>query len=229
MCRRQVGRNLHRRPGHPLHMIQQKIVEYYNKKDEEKGDENDSNKFQVFTDLSPIVSTVNNFDLLRIPPDHISRRPSDTYYLDQDTVLRTHTSAHQVDLLRQGHDRFLVSGDVYRCDDIDRSHYPVFHQMEGVRIMSNQNNNTGGGVTTTKDEQMAMIEQDLKQSLEGLAHHLFGRVPMRWVDEYFPFTHPSYELEIFYQEEWMGGARVRRHSSRHIGQCGTQRRNRLGI
>ena len=49
-------------------------------------------------------------------------------------VLRTHTSAHQSTLLASGRDAFLCSGDVYRRDEVDRSHYPVFHQMEGVRM-----------------------------------------------------------------------------------------------
>lgn len=194
-----IGRNLHQRPFHPLNTIHQKIVEYYNNNNIIIEDSTgDKDKFQVYNDLSPIVSTTNNFDLLRIPPDHVSRLPSDTYYLNADTVLRTHTSAHQVNLLRKGADRFLVTGDVYRRDEIDRSHYPVFHQMEGVKIVDKS-----GNKSASEGEQMAAIEQDLKQSLEGLAAHLFGPVDMRWVDEYFPFTHPSFELEIFFQDEWM--------------------------
>lgn len=53
------------------------------------------------------------------------------------TMLRAHTSAHQRELVRSGLDAFLVAGDVYRRDEIDTSHYPVFHQMEGVRLFSN--------------------------------------------------------------------------------------------
>ena len=124
----------------------------------------------MFDDLDPIVSVESNFDSLLIPPDHVSRSPSDTYYVDSDRVgakcrcsfpvygrafdeklrcldggfplrvrvqvLRTHTSAHQTELLRRGINMFLVCGDVYRRDEIDRSHYPVFHQMEGVRVFS---------------------------------------------------------------------------------------------
>ena len=52
-------------------------------------------------------------------------------------MLRAHTSAHQRELVRSGLDAFLVVGDVYRRDEIDGSHYPVFHQMEGVRLFSN--------------------------------------------------------------------------------------------
>lgn len=53
-------------------------------------------------------------------------------------MLRAHTSAHQRDLVRSGLDAFLLAGDVYRRDEIDASHYPVFHQMEGVRLFSNR-------------------------------------------------------------------------------------------
>lgn len=53
-------------------------------------------------------------------------------------MLRAHTSAHQRDLVRAGLDAFLLAGDVYRRDEIDASHYPVFHQMEGVRLFSNR-------------------------------------------------------------------------------------------
>lgn len=64
-----------------------------------------------------------------VPADHVSRSLNDTYYVDPQTVLRCHTSAHQAELLREGHRRFLVTGDVYRRDSIDSTHYPVFHQV----------------------------------------------------------------------------------------------------
>lgn len=54
----------------------------------------------------------------------------------RQTMLRAHTSAHQRELVRSGLDAFLLAGDVYRRDEIDASHYPVFHQMEGVRLFS---------------------------------------------------------------------------------------------
>lgn len=91
----------------------------------------------MFDCLPPIVTVEQNFDELLIPLDHVSRRPSDTYYVDANRVLRCHTSAHQTALLNQGHDAFLVCGDVYRRDEVDSTHYPVFHQMEGVRVMKN--------------------------------------------------------------------------------------------
>lgn len=57
--------------------------------------------------------------------------------LCRKTMLRAHTSAHQRELVKSGLDAFLLAGDVYRRDEIDSSHYPVFHQMEGVRLFSN--------------------------------------------------------------------------------------------
>ncbi|QCE15688.1 phenylalanyl-tRNA synthetase alpha chain [Vigna unguiculata] len=59
-----------------------------------------------------------NFDDVLIPEDHVSRSYNDTYYVDPQTVLRCHTSAHQAELLRSGHTHFLVTGDVYRRDSI---------------------------------------------------------------------------------------------------------------
>lgn len=179
-----IGYNLHQQDRHPLNTIHRKICDYWGE------------SFIVHDNLSPIVSTRDAFDVLRIPSDHVSRSISDTYYVDQNTVLRPHTSAHQVELLRQGMKQFLVTGDVYRRDEIDRSHYPIFHQMEGVKLFDHL------GDTNDRDAK-EIIEDDLKKGLEGLATHLFGPVEMRWVDEYFPFTHPSFELEILYDNEWM--------------------------
>jgi len=79
--------------------------------------------------LSPFVTVKQNFDDLLIPPTHVSRSPSDTYYINKGAVLRTHTSAHQSQLIGAGKRSFLVASDVYRRDEIDSSHYPVFHQV----------------------------------------------------------------------------------------------------
>lgn len=75
---------------------------------------------------------MQNFDDVLVPADHVSRSYNDTYYVDSQTVLRCHTSAHQAELLRKGHTHFLVTGDVYRRDSIDATHYPVFHQVFNV-------------------------------------------------------------------------------------------------
>ncbi|KAJ1415362.1 hypothetical protein B484DRAFT_454574 [Ochromonadaceae sp. CCMP2298] len=218
-----VGRRLHLQKHHPLNIIKTRIEEYC-----QAHAQQHSFAFQIFDDLSPVVSTTACFDDLRVGPEHVSRLPSDTYYLDPHTVLRTHTSAHQTALMRQGVGAFLCCGDVYRRDEIDASHYPVFHQMEGVRVYtaeevqalvlsdsgtngtsnstSNSISNSNGDNTLTSSTPHAVrraIEAELKGLLTGLALHLFGDVQMRWRDDYFPFTEPSFELEIFFNGDWL--------------------------
>ncbi|KAB2062190.1 hypothetical protein ERO13_A10G126900v2 [Gossypium hirsutum] len=184
-----LGLQLHRRNNHPLGILKNGIYEYF--------DTNFPNMFHKFDDLCPVVSVKQNFDDVLVPADHVSRSYNDTYYVDSQTVLRCHTSAHQAELLRRGHTHFLVTGDVYRRDSIDSTHYPVFHQMEGVRVFTPDNWEASGLDPTS------YAAEDLKKSLEGLARHLFGAVEMRWIDAYFPFTNPSYELEIYFQGKWM--------------------------
>ncbi|GFW17190.1 phenylalanine--tRNA ligase, mitochondrial [Trichonephila clavipes] len=92
--------------------------------------------FSVYDDLPNIVTTEQNFDSLLVSKNHPSRNKSDSYYINSDVLLRTHTSAHQKELVKSGLDHFLVIGDVYRRDEIDAKHYPVFHQCEAVRLLS---------------------------------------------------------------------------------------------
>lgn len=184
-----LGMQLHRRDQHPLGIIKNAIYDYF--------DTNYSNKFNKFDDLSPIVSLKQNFDDVLVPEDHVSRSYNDTYYIDPQTVLRCHTSAHQAELLRDGQTHFLVTGDVYRRDSIDSTHYPVFHQMEGFRVFVPDEWEASGMDGTS------FAAEDLKKCLGGLARHLFGDVEMRWVDTYFPFTNPSFELEIYFKEKWL--------------------------
>src|SRR3990167_837446 len=125
--------------------------------------------FREFDQMPVEVSTQENFDQLLIPPEHPSRSASDTYYVAPDRVIRTHTSAHQVELLRL-HDRFLVTGPVARKDEIDATHYPVFHQMEGVAIVD------GDPV------------EELKRCLNNVLEVLFPGQKPTWAPDYFPFT-----------------------------------------
>ena len=97
-------------------------------------------------------------------------------------VLRCHTSAHQAELLRKGEKSFLLTGDVYRRDSIDASHYPVFHQMEGLYVLSDDEIEASG------KSARELAADDLKVVLSGLTKHLFGDVEMKFVDAYFPFT-----------------------------------------
>nr|XP_033495376.1 phenylalanine--tRNA ligase, mitochondrial-like [Epinephelus lanceolatus] len=129
-----VGRNLHNQSHHPLWLIKERIkAHFYSAYIGRWGNP----LFSVHDNLSPVVTVEQNFDSLLIPPGHPSRKRGDNYYLNRKTVLRAHTSAHQRELVSSGLDAFLLAGDVYRRDEIDASHYPVFHQMEGVRLFSN--------------------------------------------------------------------------------------------
>ena len=212
-------RKLHLNPKHPIGRIKQRIVDYaYGKYENVRGNP----LFSVHQNLSPVVNMHQNFDSLLVPPDHPSRNKSDSYYLNQQFMLRAHTSAHQAELITMGLDNFLVVGDVYRRDAIDSSHYPAFHQMEGVRLFDEHTffNKVRGelnlqvfeedGVRTNDKQEThtldtaKLLEIDLKDCLLGLAKDLFGSdIEYRWVDCYFPFTHPSWELEILWQGDWM--------------------------
>ena len=126
-----LGRHLHLQKYHPLSLIKRRIVNlFYRRFVGRTG----SPIFSVFDDLDPVVSVKQNFDSLFIPPDHQSRKKSDCYYINCDYLLRAHTTAHQAELIRMGLNNFLVVGDVYRRDEIDSTHYPVFHQVDGVRL-----------------------------------------------------------------------------------------------
>uniref|UniRef100_A0A3Q0SRC1 Phenylalanine--tRNA ligase, mitochondrial n=1 Tax=Amphilophus citrinellus TaxID=61819 RepID=A0A3Q0SRC1_AMPCI len=214
-----VGRNLHNQSHHPLWLIKERIkAHFYSSYVGRWG----TPLFSVHDNLSPVVTTEQNFDSLLIPPGHPSRKRGDNYYLNRTTMLRAHTSAHQRELVRSGLDAFLLAGDVYRRDEIDASHYPVFHQMEGVRLFSNHElfsrvQNGGelslferrGRRTPEKQEThtleaVKLVEFDLKRTLTQLVSHLFGAdLEIRWVDCYFPFTHPSFEMEVRFQGDWM--------------------------
>lgn len=158
-----VGKNLHLQPNHPINIIKERIESYW--KSRIRG-------IKMFDNLHPLVSTQSNFDSLLIDEDHVSRSRSDTYYYNHNTVLRTHTSAHQSELLSKGLTSFLVTGDVYRRDEIDSSHYPVFHQMEGVKLLTELCDDN----CMTFEERVQVVEHDLKEGLEGLARELFGDV-----------------------------------------------------
>ncbi|KAN0018526.1 hypothetical protein ACTFIU_011144 [Dictyostelium citrinum] len=206
-----IGKNLHCKRDHPLNIIKKKIQYHFQSKlsDEE-------HKFQFFDSFEPKVSVKENFDELLFPVDHVGRSPNDTYYFSRNQLLRTHTSAHQSQLLRDQQKAFLVTGDVYRRDTIDAVHYPVFHQMEGVKVFKNKVNQhiDGKAFDETIDyyednnykqlQSVKDVEKDLKQSLESMIRGVIGQdLQVRWIDAYFPFTSPSFEMEIYFQGQWL--------------------------
>uniref|UniRef100_A0ABM5GAL4 phenylalanine--tRNA ligase n=2 Tax=Pogona vitticeps TaxID=103695 RepID=A0ABM5GAL4_9SAUR len=213
-----VGKNLHNQRNHPLWLIKERVKDHFYKQYIGRFG---TPRFSVYDDLSPVVTVEQNFDRLLIPQDHPSRKKGDNYYLNHTHMLRAHTSAHQWDLMHSGLDAFLVVGDVYRRDQIDSTHYPVFHQLEGVRLFSNhelfsnvhdgesfclfeQGHRTPYKQETHTMEATKLMEHNLKLTLTKLVAHLFGDgLEIRWVDCHFPFTHPSFEMEINFQGDWM--------------------------
>ncbi|KKZ64844.1 phenylalanyl-tRNA synthetase [[Emmonsia] crescens] len=248
-----IGRRLYLDENHPLAITRQLIESQFT------GPE-----FGNYAELNPIVSTAQNFDVLGFPADHPGRSRTDTYYVNKTTVLRTHTSAHQHSYFqrlglnektRPEEEGYTVIADVYRRDAIDRSHYPVFHQMEAARlwkrpredplkyswqtaetIMKAANNIPPHNVKVEDPnptihpqrnplqaehlsvEETEAIATHLKRSLERLVIKIFTAahegtpesaradqepLKVRWVEAYFPFTSPSWELEVFWQGDWL--------------------------
>jgi len=128
------------------------------------------------------VETVwHNFDALNQPEAHPSRDPADTFYLDEQTLLRTHTSPSQIRaMMEQEPPVYLVSlGRTYRRDALDATHTPVFHQVEGLAV----------------DRDITLA--DLRGTMELFASTIFGgerKVRMR--TSFFPFTEPSVEFDV---------------------------------
>lgn len=215
-----VGRNLYLQPNHPLSLVRQRIVNHFYKT---FVNSRSNPQFSVYENLPPVVSVEQNFDSLLIPENHPSRKKSDCYYINSGYLLRAHTTAHQSELMKSGLNNFLIIGDVYRRDEIDRTHYPVFHQVDAVRLKTKEqlfpndpslslfeegNNVLGTGENVKQAchtlEAVKLMEHELKTTLIGLAKRLFGEdIKCRWVNVYFPFTEPSWELEVFHDGNWL--------------------------
>jgi phenylalanyl-tRNA synthetase alpha chain len=123
----------------------------------------------------------HNFTALNFPPDHPSRDTQDTLYLSDELLLRTHTSPVQIRvMLAQAPPlRVIVPGRCFRADAVDASHYPVFHQVEGLLV----------------DEAVSL--GDLKGTLAAFAEYIFGAgTDMRFRPHFFPFTEPSAEVDV---------------------------------
>lgn len=212
-----VGINNHNRPNHPLCLFKNRIVDFiYNNFKGRTGNP----IFSIYDNINPVVSTYENFDSLLVPEEHPSRKSTDSYYLNKNYMLRAHATAHQSELIKMGLDNFIVFGDVYRRDEIDSTHFPVFHQADGVHIFTpNELEQLCGTNINVFDEDKIennekqnvyskeaneVVVNHLKNTLISMIQEVFGEnIPYRWVSEYFPFTHPSFELEINYKDKWI--------------------------
>ena len=247
-----VGRTIYLDKNHPLSITRELVESQF-----------PAPEYGNHVETSPVVTVAQNFDDLGFPDDHPGRSRTDTYYINKDLVLRTHTSAHQRAYFQQLNRNeetkpeevgYTIAADVYRRDAIDRSHYPVFHQMEGARLWKRPHENPlqySGETASRILEDLAKLPQHdvpvedpnptvhpkrnplqdphsieeveamaahLKRSLENLVIRIFSAarkaseddltvidepLKMRWVEAYFPFTSPSWELEVFWEGEWL--------------------------
>jgi len=132
----------------------------------------------------------HNFQALNIPKHHPARDMQDTFFVDDNTVLRTHTSNVQIHLMENQNPplRYIVPGRVYRNEAISFKSYCLFHQVEGLYVDKN------------------VSFPDLKGTLELFVKRCFGDdVKMRFRPSFFPFTEPSAEMDIWSESrgEWL--------------------------
>jgi len=178
-----MGKALYRDHDHPICILKDKIFDYFE----------DMARIEI---ESPYVPIEYNFDKLRVPANHPSRSPTDTYYKDEETCLRTHMTCYLYPLGQStsgdSHLRYITCGDVYRKDAIDATHYPVFHQMDAFYIVDD-------GVD---------VKKHLRTRLVGLVKHLFGDAVEYEIledsdhkDVYFPFTIDSLEISVALKDE----------------------------
>lgn len=204
-----LNRKLLSQPNSPLALLWRRIQRYFEK--------SQSGMFSFLRHDDPIVTVEQNFDELLIPPSHPSRTHTDSYYLNRRYMLRTHMTAHEREVMATGRKSFLLIGDVYRRDEIDSCHMPVFHQMEGVRIF------TPDELLIREADYSPIVRQierlladeplpseyeprivklalaDLYMTLNGLMQDLFGdNSSFGWQRTDFPFTQPSVEAEVNY-------------------------------
>ena len=151
-------------------------------------------------DFPRIVTVEENFDLLNAPLNHPSRKETDSYFLDEKHLLRTETTVMWSYYLRdkevleklreQGYVGALSTGIVFRKDEIDRNHFPAFHQIDGLYIC--------------KKEQKIITLEELKDIEIDIAKSIFGKnVECKFLVDSFPFTDPSIEMDIRLDKEWV--------------------------
>ncbi len=146
-----------------------------------------------------IMSTEIAFDLFDFPADHPARKKSDTYYVDDNHILRTQTTVMWYYYFQQSEIKERLAkkeplgvfcyGKVYRKDEIDSRHMNVFHQIDALYIAPKEVQRID--LDTLKDVELKIVKA------------IFGDVESRFAEETFPYTHPSTEIEIKRDNDWL--------------------------
>ncbi|KAJ7905498.1 hypothetical protein B0H14DRAFT_3078946 [Mycena olivaceomarginata] len=201
-----VPLRLHTCPSHPLNTLRGLIESHYS-------------DFTHLSSLSPLVSPYKNFDELSFPQDHPGRAVTDSYYVNKDLMLRTHTSAHEVEVFRRGEDKWLLTADVWRARassprtrrgmrEVAEDNARLRHRLAQAPIVIEDVPH----LAPTNPPQATHDPGNLKLSLNSLMLTLFGGqagvgggapLRVRWIEAYFPFTSPSFEVEVFFRGKWL--------------------------
>ena len=170
-------------PGrfHPLTIVTNEVKEIFN-------------RIGFLPVFGPEVDTdYYNFEALNIPKNHPARDMQDTFYINSELLLRTHTSSTQIHYMEDNDPplRIMSPGRVYRNEDISVKSYCLFHQIEGLYVDKN------------------VSFADLKSTLDYFAKTMFGKnVKVRFRPSFFPFTEPSAEMDIYWGLETESDYRV---------------------
>lgn len=186
--------NLSEIPGHPINLIIRRIV--------------DSPYFEWFDHIKmpEIVTERATLDVFDFPQDHVTRRPSDSYFIKktdnpkESIMLRPHTSVMwyyylleggwKEKLEQEGEIKGLSWWKVYRVDDLDKTHHECFHQIDGLKIANK--------------EKQIITQETLKEVLASIVKSLYGEnVNYRFNEDQFPYTVESLELEVEADWEWL--------------------------
>jgi phenylalanyl-tRNA synthetase alpha chain len=170
-------------------------------------------------EIPEIVPTNILFDLFNMPPEHPARSKSDTYYLDENHVLRTHDTVFWYYYLNHPSIKKRIEnketlgvicyGKVYRKDEIDNRHMNVFHQF--------------GGLYLGPDDKVKITPDDLKSALSEIGKSVFGETNFRFYEHQFPYTDPSFEMEAEINGQWiemLGSGMARKSVLENMGLTG---------
>lgn len=166
---------------HPLNQVKNKIIDFF------------LSLGFIVTQSPEIETDYYNFEALNTPYDHPARDMQDTFYITDHILLRSQTSTGQIRTMEKVKPpiKMISPGRVYRSDDLDATHSPMFHQIEGLVV----------------DKNITMC--DLKGILDMFAQHFFGEAcKTRFRPSYFPFTEPSVEVDATCNHCHGSGCRV---------------------